>query len=297
MSKLSKTMKKLGFTFSFRRLKKAILLVILFSIIGIGVYELSEFKASETGLKMLYEKEISSKIEIGENTVIRILKKDINDDKALDFVLIMGKEKRSGEDALNSTVERYDNVSFALIDGKTNDVYKYNTEKSFEPEVTLKIVEDENNRYFLISDYKGNINLLKINEGNLTEIIKNTTKKDFLGYTIYTKKDEEKPNILEVSIDNYDKSYLKDFKDVKKLDFTESSVDLSKYRETYLRDKISKFEFRDTNNDGILEFVTTQYILYSLDENVTSNKTIGKIEIQFNIKNNKLVFNKVEIKI
>lgn len=297
MSKLSKTMKKLGFTFSFRRLKKAILLVILFSIIGIGVYALYEFKASETGLKMLYEKEVSSKIEIGENTIIRIYKKDINDDKTSDFVLIMGKEKRSSEDALNSIVERYDDVSFAMINGKTNEVYKYNTDKSFEPEVTLKIVEDENNRYFLISDYNGKINLLRLNEEKLVDIINNTTKKDFLGYTIYTKKDEENPNILEVSLDNYNKSYLKEYKDIKKLDFTESSVDLSKYRETYLRDKISKFEFKDTNNDGILEFVTTQYILYSLDENATSNKTIGKIEVYFNIKDNKLIFDKVEINI
>lgn len=297
MSKLSKTMKKLGFTFSFKRLKKAILLVILFSIIGIGVYALYEFKASETGLKMIYEKEVSSKIEIGENTIIRIYKKDINDDKALDFVFIMGKEKRSSDDALNSTIERYDNVSLVIIDGKTDDVKKYNTEKSFEPEVTLKIVEDEKNRYFLISDYNGNINLFRLNKENLVEIIKNTTKQDFLGYTIYTKKDEENKNILEVSLDNYDKNYLKEYKDIKRLDFTQASVDLSKYRETYLRDKISKFEFKDTNNDGILEFVTTQYILYSLDENATTNKTIGKIEVYFNIKDNKLNFDRVEINI
>ncbi len=297
MSKLSKTMKKLGFTFSFKRLKKAILLVILFSIIGIGVYALYEFKASETGLKMIYEKEVSSKIEIGENTIIRIYKKDINDDKALDFVFIMGKEKRSSDDALNSTIERYDNVSLVIIDGKTDDVKKYNTEKSFEPEVTLKIVEDEKNRYFLISDYNGNINLFRLNKENLVEIIKNTTIQDFLGYTIYTKKDEENKNILEVSLDNYDKNYLKEYKDIKRLDFTQASVDLSKYRETYLRDKISKFEFKDTNNDGILEFVTTQYILYSLDENATTNKTIGKIEVYFNIKDNKLNFDRVEINI
>lgn len=297
MNKLSKTMKKLGFTFSFKRLKKAILLVILFSIIGIGVYALYEFKASETGLKMIYEKEVSSKIEIGENTIIRIYKKDINDDKALDFVFIMGKEKRSSDDALNSTIERYDNVSLVIIDGKTDDVKKYNTEKSFEPEVTLKIIEDEKNRYFLISDYNGNINLFRLNKENLVEIIKNTTKQDFLGYTIYTKKDEENKNILEVSLDNYDKNYLKEYKDIKRLDFTQASVDLSKYRETYLRDKISKFEFKDTNNDGILEFVTTQYILYSLDENATTNKTIGKIEVYFNIKDNKLNFDRVEINI
>ena len=51
------------------------------------------------------------------------------------------------------------------------------------------------------------------------------------------------------------------------------------------------------NNDGIFEFVTTQYVLYSLDEIATSNKTIGKIEIYYNINGDKLVFNKVEINI
>ena len=74
-------------------------------------------------------------------------------------------------------------------------------------------------------------------------------------------------------------------------------MDLSKYRETYLRDRISKFDFRDTNNDGILEFVTTQYVLYSLDESLTENKTVGKVEIFYDIKEYKLVFNRVEINI
>ena len=90
---------------------------------------------------------------------------------------------------------------------------------------------------------------------------------------------------------------LTEYKEEKELDLTNLSIDLTKYRETYLRDKISKFEFKDINNDGIFEFVTTQYVLYSLDEIATSNKTIGKIEIYYNINGDKLVFNKVEINI
>jgi len=93
------------------------------------------------------------------------------------------------------------------------------------------------------------------------------------------------------------KDYLKEYKDVKSLDFTNSKLDLKKYRETYLRDKFSKFEFKDINNDGILELVTTQYILYSLDDSITTNKTIGKVEVYFNIKEDKLVYNKIEINI
>lgn len=297
MVKFSKIIKDIGFTFSFKRLKKAMLLVILFTLIGLSIYFLNKYEDSETGLKKLYEKEVSSKIDIEDNSIIRIYKRDINEDKSLDFVFIMGKEKRSSTDTLNSTLEMYNDVIFVIVDGKTNNVIKYDTKTSFESDVTLKISEDENNRYFLISDYSGNVELLKIKDNNVIDIISNTTSKEFLGYTIDTTRDESNPNTLTVKLDNYGKDYLKEYKDVKSLDFTNSSVDLKNYRETYLRDKISKFEFRDIDNDGILELVTTQYILYSLDDTVTTNKTIGKVEVYFNIKEDKLVYNKIEINI
>ncbi|MGN1012727.1 MAG: hypothetical protein ACI4ON_02720 [Clostridia bacterium] len=297
MEKFSKFIKKCGFTFSFKRLKRAIVLVILFLGIGLGVHFIYEFGNSESGLKMMYEKEIASKIDIEDNSVIRIYKKDINEDKELDYIFIIGKEKRSSEDTLNSTLELYKNVSFVIIDGKTDEIIKYDTNKDYKSDVSLKIVEDEENRYFLISDYSGNVELLKIKENNIVNITSNTTSGELLGYTIYTSKDEEKPNVLKVKIDNYGKDYLKEYKEEKELDLTNLSIDLTKYRETYLRDKISRFEFKDINNDGIFEFVTTQYVLYSLDEIATSNKTIGKIEIYYNINGDKLVFNKVEINI
>ena len=64
--------------------------------------------------------------------------------------------------------------------------------------------------------------------------------------------------------------------------------------ETYLRDKISNFEFKDVDNDGKLELVTTQNILYSLED---STQTIGKVEITFSIEDKKLTFKSVEVKI
>lgn len=297
MGKLSKFLKKNGFTFSFKRLKKAIMLVILFSLIGIGIHFLYKFRTSESGLKMLYEKEISSKLDIGDNTIIRIYKKDINNDKSLDYVLIMGKEQRSGDNTLNSTLELYKNVYFVIIDGKTNEIKEYDTKTDYKAEVSLKIVEDEKNSYFLISDYSGNVKLLKNDNNKIIDILANSKIPELLGYTIDTIKDKDNPNSINVKLDNYGKDYLKEFKEEKRLNFTESVIDLAKYRETYLRDKISKFEFKDINNDGILEFVTTQYILYSLDEDITTNKTIGKVEIYYSIEENKLVFNKVEINI
>ena len=296
MKRFSKIIKKCGFIFSFKRLKKAILLVILFSLIGFGVNLVYKFNSSESGLKLIYEKEVASNYDLGENSVIRIYKKDLDNDKVLDYVFIMGKEKRTSENILNSTVELYQDVSFVIINGSTNEVTKYDTEKEYKADVNLKIVEDEQNIYYLISDYNGDVDLLETKDGSVVNITKNTTDQELLGYTIYTSKDEENSKI-KISLDNYNKNYLNEDKDEKKLDLSELSLDLSKYRETYLRDRISKFDFRDTNNDGILEFVTTQYVLYSLDESLTENKTVGKVEIFYDIKEDKLVFNRVEINI
>ena len=293
----SKIIKEIGFTYSFKRLKKAILLVVLFTLIGLGVYFLYRFESSESGLKIAYEKEISSIVDLADNTIIKIYKQDLNDDQVLDYAFIMGKEKRSSENALNSTLEVYNDVSLVVIDGASSEEIIYESKKDYKPATNLEIIDSKNGKYFLIYDETGSVDLLKLEENSLVNIIKNTTSDNLLGYTIYTSKNEENESVLEVTLDNYGKDYLKKYEETKILDFSDLSVDLSKYRETYLRDKISKFEFKNIDEDEELEFVTTQYILYSLDDSVTENKTIGKIETYFNIKNDKLVFDKVEINI
>lgn len=293
----SKIIKEIGFTYSFKRLKKAILLVVLFTLIGLGVYFLYRFESSESGLKIAYEKEISSIVDLADNTIIKIYKQDLNDDQVLDYVFIMGKEKRSSENALNSTLEVYNDVSLVVIDGASSEEKIYETKKDYKPATNLEIIDSKNEKYFLIYDETGSVDLLKLEGNSLVNIIKNTTSDNLLGYTIYTSKNEENESILEVTLDNYGKDYLKKYEETKILDFSDLSVDLSKYRETYLRDKISKFEFKNIDEDEELEFVTTQYILYGLDDSVTENKTIGKIDIYFNINDDKLVFDKVEINI
>lgn len=297
MGNFSKIIKEIGFTYSFKRLKKAILLVVLFTLIGLGVYFLYRFESSESGLKIAYEKEISSIVDLADNTIIKIYKQDLNDDQVLDYVFIMGKEKRSSENALNSTLEVYNDVSLVVIDGASSEEKIYETKKDYKPATNLEIIDSKNEKYFLIYDETGSVDLLKLEGNSLVNIIKNTTSDNLLGYTIYTSKNEENESVLEVTLDNYGKDYLKKYEETKILDFSDLSVDLSKYRETYLRDKISKFEFKNIDEDEELEFVTTQYILYGLDDSVTENKTIGKIEIYFNINDDKLVFDKVEINI
>ena len=298
MKIISDFIKNLGFTFSVRRLKRAIMLVALFLLIGIGVYLFFKYEASDAGLKRMYMNEVSQKYDLKDDKIIDIEKKDVNNDKTDDYIFIIGKEERSDSNSLNSIVELYKSVSLVIIDGKNNDVKQYDTGKDFKVYIDLKICEDENQRYFLISDGSGNISLNVLDESdNLVDIIKNTTQNEFLGYTIYTNKNSENKEILNVNIDNYSKDYLNEYTDTVELNLVENNIDISQFRETYLRDKFSNFELKDINNDGILEFIGYQYILYSLDETVTANKTVGVIETIFNIEENKLNFNSVNIHI
>ncbi len=298
MKIISDFIKNLGFTFSVRRLKRAIMLVALFLLIGIGVYLFFKYEASDAGLKRMYMNEVSQKYDLKDDKIIDIEKKDVNNDKTDDYIFIIGKEERSDSNSLNSIVELYKSVSLVIIDGKNNDVKQYDTGKDFKVDIDLKICEDENQRYFLISDGSGNISLNVLDESdNLVDIIKNTTQNEFLGYTIYTNKNSENKEILNVNIDNYSKDYLNEYTDTVELNLVENNIDISQFRETYLRDKFSNFELKDINNDGILEFIGYQYILYSLDETVTVNKTVGVIETIFNIEDNKLKFNSVNIHI
>lgn len=298
MKIISDFIKNLGFTFSVRRLKRAIMLVALFLLIGIGVYLFFKYEASDAGLKRMYMNEVSQKYDLKDDKIIDIEKKDVNNDKTDDYIFIIGKEERSDSNSLNSIVELYKSVSLVIIDGKNNDVKQYDTGKDFKVDIDLKICEDENQRYFLISDGSGNISLNVLDESdNLVDIIKNTTQNEFLGYTIYTNKNSENKEILNVNIDNYSKDYLNEYTDTVELNLVENNIDISDFRETYLRDKFSNFELKDINNDGILEFIGYQYILYSLDETVTANKTVGVIETIFNIEENKLKFNSVNIHI
>lgn len=301
MKKISEYIKSLGFTFSFRRLKKAIILVILFILIGAIVFLAYNYKNSQAWLEKVYKREVNSKFDIGDRTIIKILKEDINQDNKLDYIYIAGKEIRSIDSVSNSSLEQYEDVILVFIDGRTDIVVSYDTKKKFNEDINLRIYDDEKNMYYMVSDKSGNISLCKfenqelqdINNQKIIDIISNTTS-EFLGYSIYTEKVEESK--LKVTLDNYNKDYLSNYDEEKILDFSENSIDISRYRETYLRDKFSNFELKDTNNDGILEFVGYQYLLYSLDD--TDNKTLGIIQTIFTIDDeNKLKFSSVNISI
>ncbi len=294
MKKILDAINSLGFTFSFRRVRKAILLITIFVIIGVSVHLFDQFIKSEAGQKILYSKEISKNFDIDGNSIIRIYKEDINEDNKSDYFFIMGQEKRTSDNALNSVVEQYNNVSFVIIDGNTNEAIQMNSKMEFKADVTLKLYKDNSNTYFLISDENGDIKLYKYLDNKLNDIIAGTTKDEFLGYTIYTTKNDEK-NKIKISIDNYSKDYLGEYKDTKTLDFNDMDISIQKYRETYLRDRFSDAVLEDIDNDGTLEFVANQYVLYSLDNSTQDNKTLGVVKTVFDIKKSKLKFKKVDI--
>ena len=246
----------------------------------------------------MYINKVKKKYDLKDNKIIDIEKKDVNNDKIDDYVFIIGKEVRSDSNSLNSIVELYENVSLVIIDNKSNEVKQYDTQKNFKADVDLNICEDERQMYFLVSDLSGNVLLSIMDESsNLIDIVKNTTENEFLGYTIYTSQNNENEGVLNVNIDNFSKNYLNEYTDTVQLNLMENEIDISNFRETYLRDKFSNFILKDINNDGILEFIGYQYILYSLDETVTVNKTAGVVETVFNIEDNKLKFNSVNIHI
>ena len=296
MKKKINIFKSIGFKFSYRRLKKAILLVLLYVLIGVGVWTFYEYENSESGLKKIYTKEVSSFYDIGDKKRVKIIKRNEVGDDTLDYILLVGTESRSNEDNLNSTVELYKDVNLVIIDGNTKENFVYDSQKDFKSNVKLRVVEDSSNKYFMASDESGNILLLAFRDNNFVDIIKNTTQNDFLGYTIYTSQDSENPKVLDVRIDNFSKDYLASHEETEKLDFSDKNIDLSSYRETYLRDNFSNFELKDTNNDGVLELVATQKILYCLDDK-SEEKTTGQVVTTFNITQDKLVFQGVDIHI
>ena len=302
MNKISEYIKSIGFTFSFRRLKRAILLIILFAIIGAIVFLGYKYKNTDEWKMKKYTSEVASKFDIGDKNVINIVKKDVTLDNKADYVFICGNEVYSTDSSSNKTIEQYENVTLVLIDGKIDIPVVYDINKKFSSDVELKVCDDEQNIYFLVSDTKGNVSLCKmssqegpqdINSRSMDDIVANTTE-SFLGYTIYIDKQEESK--IKVTLDNYNKPYLDEHTDETILDFSENGIDISRYRETYLRDSFSSFELKDDNNDGILEFVGYQHLLYCLDD--TQNKTLGIVKTIFTIENdNKLKFSHVEISI
>lgn len=286
---------KISFKFTFKRFLLAILLIIVLVIIGVVVDKTYEYYGTPEKLSEKYEKELKKKIELDGKDVIKVQKYDFNKDGVKDYIAITGKPKT---DSISGNVELYSSLDIIFFNNKSDEVLKYNTKKNFASNVTFDIYEDKDTEYIFVSDTSsGNVAMIKLEENKLIDIIKNSFGLNFKGYTIDMSFDKEDENKLNITLDNYGKSYLPEDNKTYTLDFTEKNVDLEKYRQTYNLDRFTTFELKDINSDGVFELVTSQYMLYLYKEAEGMQANLGNVSITFKYKNGKYEFNKVNVEI
>ncbi len=283
-----------------------ILVVVVLGAVGAGVYFVKSYNNSEKGLTKKYYAEIKESLPLDEKrTLIKLIKSDFNLDNVEDYIGITGIEKHSDESnsinsKINSTLELYQNVEIVYIDGKSKELKNYASEMSFYPEVKLETKNDDKNRYIFVSDESsGNVVLLILRENNLVNIVKDSIQSDFNGYTINVTFDAENSSKIKIKLDNYARSYLTAVNDEMPLEFEDKNINKDNYRATYLANKFCKYKLEDIDNDNRLELIGIQNVLYLIDadSNTDMEKTAGVLETTFKIDdNNKLVYNKVEVK-
>lgn len=280
-----------SFKFSTKRLILAIALVVIFVIVGIVVDMV--YKHYDTPKK--YEKEIESKLELNDKEIIKSQKYDLNLDGINDYIAIIGKPKKNDE---SNITELYLNLEVIFIDGNSDKVIRYDTKKNFTSNVTFEVTQDKVYDYIFVTDSSdGNVAMLKLKENKFIDIIKESFGENFNGYTIDMNFDKEDSTKLNVTLDNYNKSYLESNDKVYVLDFSDVCDNLDKYRQTYNLDKFQKIELKDVNSDGVFELVTTQYILYLYKEADDMTDNLGNVTTTFRYENGKYKFDKVEVSI
>ena len=295
-----------------KKIVLTILVIVVLGIIAAIITIRDSYKNSEKGITNKYMDEVADVLTLDEKRkCIVMYKKDITKDGVDDYVGITGIEKFEDENKeqnqasqilkeITKSVELYQELEVVLVDGSTHEIKKYQSEKTFYPEVKLSLQDDEKNSYVFVSDESsGNVLLLIYKDGEFKNIIKDSISSDFNGYTITAKFDEETKNKIKVNLDNYARSYLSEQKDEKDLTFENENITEENYRATYLANKFCSFKLEDIDNDNILDLVGVQNILYLLDDKKESNtlpKMAGVVNTVFKIEDNTVKFNLVEVK-
>lgn len=298
---LEKIKNKEIFQFSYRRLIIAILVVIFLVGIGMLVHQIKSYYETADGIKKMYQKEIASILGVEEENIIHILKEDLTQDGIEDFITLIGTPKYHREDnlgTLNALIESYQNVKVALISGIDHQVKTtYESKKDFAKDVSLKLYKGEETKKFLVKDTStGNVLVLELKNNRWKDLIDFSFGADFKGYTFTKTVDSENLNKIYISLDNYGKSYLEKQSEKFILDFTDKSIDLTKYRQSYSIDLFSDFDLVDIDGNGQYELIANQNIFYLYKEDCTPN-TIGTISTTFTYQDGKFIYQKVEVKI
>lgn len=278
--------------------------IIILALIGLCVFSVKRYFTTEQGLTRKYESELKDTINISEaKKIIKIIKFDADNDDVEDYFVLIGEPKYEESDtskvkifkSINSNLEMYNNISIEYVNGSTKKENTYDTKKTYSPDVDITYAIHNDKAYIQVSDSTGNIALLYLDNESLNNIITNSVgDSDFVGYTIEGSFNEEDGNKLEISLDSYGKDYIEQQKEKYTLDYTDTDVNSTNYRLTYMANKFSNFELVESEDKAKLYLLCTQYILYSNQEDMTKNE--GFVIVKFRIRsNNKLAYDSVSV--
>lgn len=310
--------------------KKVIMAVFLMGIlfiVGFSVYGLNKFFNSPEMLTKKYSEELGDIITLGEKEkVIRVIKDYVDNDDIEDYVVLYGIEKYSDVSAVEGAapnLEMYSNVGIQYINGENTEIIKYDTGKTFDINVEISVEIDSDKNYIFISDSNsGTACLLRLNEDQtFSDLIKESLGDEPKGYMISSTWDTTNTSKLKIKLDKEDISYLPEKTEEYVLDYTNTKVNQTSYRQKYVMNKFNYFiadeaklekEVKNTiskddaNQNTVIEnemiknedtkklqIIGIQNILYlnatSSDVKNDYKKAEGKVKTIFEIQDGKLV--------
>ena len=262
----------------------AVFLIGILLIVGFSVYGLNKFFNSPEMLTKKYSEELGDIISLEEKQkVIRVIKDYIDNDDIEDYVVLYGTEKYSDVSAVEGAapnLEMYSNVGIQYINGENTEIIKYDTAKTFDVNVEMSVEVNSDINYIFISDANsGNVCLLKLNEDKtFTDLVKESLGDEPKGYMISSTWDTTtNTSKLKIKLDKGDISYLPEKTDEYILDYTNTKVNQTSYRQKYVMNKFNYFIVDEAKIEKDSKKTETK------DENVTN--TISQNEVQ-NIEDN-----------
>lgn len=287
------------------KILKTMILLVIFAVIGVCVYLYKKNENTAEYATKRYQNEISDLIDIGkENSIIKIVKEDLNDDGVDEYICLYGKVIYSSSTSsvdISKNIVMYQNVSLIFVDGATKEVVKYESTKSFYNNINLSIKESDGKKYIFVNSMDcDSVVLIRKQDNTIIDVIKDSFGDSLTGYTIsYKNMGEDEKQKVTMKLDNNATSYLGLKVDDYTLDFTDKNVDLNNYRHSYLKNKYSNFSLGNLDEDSSLEFVGIQNVLYLNNGNKdeTLAKTLGKIKVIFDLQDDKLTFKDVNVEI
>lgn len=225
----------------------AVFLVGILLIVGFSVYWLNSFFNSPEMLTKKYSEELGDVISLDEKQkVIRVIKDYVDKDDIEDYVVLYGIEKYSDVSAVEGAapnLEMYSDVGIQYISGENSEIIKYNIGKTFDVNVEMSVEVNSDTNYIFIADANsGNACLLKLNDDKtFTDLIKDSLGDEPKGYMISSTWDTTNTSKLKIKLDKEDIAYLPEKSEEFILDYTNTKVNQTSYRQKYVMNKFNYF--------------------------------------------------------